>query len=150
MPWGYHCYLYMFIAYSSLPCNIYCLWHKFDCVMFIIMQHINVRLLISLLINSMKALEAKTLSLSEIHLTWLGLCTLCIYCFISGFAGVFTEYILKKNHQVIIFLIYAFILYMTHAGLNFILQSYARGFTPDKLIIMSEYIIECFGLVSIC
>ncbi|BFZ01584.1 hypothetical protein BsWGS_04623 [Bradybaena similaris] len=55
------------------------------------------------IINSMKALEAKTLSLSEIHLTWLGLCTLCIYCFISGFAGVFTEYILKKNYQLSLF-----------------------------------------------
>ncbi|XP_046373610.1 probable UDP-sugar transporter protein SLC35A4 [Haliotis rufescens] len=35
----------------------------------------------------------------EMHLTVSGLIMLCTYCCISGFAGVYTEYILKKHYQ---------------------------------------------------
>ncbi|XP_059163402.1 probable UDP-sugar transporter protein SLC35A4 [Physella acuta] len=54
-------------------------------------------------INSSAALKSKTISLSEIHITFLGLGTLLCYCFISGFAGVYTEYILKKDLELSIF-----------------------------------------------
>ncbi|XP_055895936.1 probable UDP-sugar transporter protein SLC35A4 [Biomphalaria glabrata] len=55
------------------------------------------------IINSIAALKGKTLALSEIHTTFLGLAILLCYCFISGFAGVYTEYILKKNLELSVF-----------------------------------------------
>ncbi|GFO14133.1 CMP-sialic acid transporter [Plakobranchus ocellatus] len=55
--------------------------------------------------NSMAALSSKSShSLSEIHVTWIGLITLCCYCFISGFSGVFTEFIFKKDHHLSVYL----------------------------------------------
>ncbi|XP_046328935.2 probable UDP-sugar transporter protein SLC35A4 isoform X2 [Haliotis rufescens] len=35
----------------------------------------------------------------EIHLTVTGLLMMCAYCWISGLAGVYTEYILKKQYE---------------------------------------------------
>ncbi|XP_005090456.1 probable UDP-sugar transporter protein SLC35A4 [Aplysia californica] len=54
-------------------------------------------------LNSYTALQAKSLSLSEIHATWQGMLLLCCYCFISGFSGVYTEYILKQNFELSVY-----------------------------------------------
>ncbi|KAH9505126.1 hypothetical protein Btru_059619 [Bulinus truncatus] len=60
-------------------------------------------MLYKIIIRNTVALEGKSLALSEIHITFLGLATLLCYCFISGFAGVFTEYILKKHLELSVF-----------------------------------------------
>ena len=39
-------------------------------------------------------------SAGRIHITVKGLFMISCYCFISGSAGVYTEYILKKKYEV--------------------------------------------------
>ncbi|CAL1526983.1 unnamed protein product [Lymnaea stagnalis] len=85
-------------------------------------------------INSIAALKTKTISLSEIHITFLGLGTLLCYCFISGFAGVFTEYILKKDVEMSVYY-QNVLLYIFGVLFNFILwviQAYQKSSTTDE------------------
>lgn len=51
-------------------------------------------------VNSHSALQAKSLALAELHVTVTGLVLLACYCLISGFSGVFSEYLLKKDFNV--------------------------------------------------
>ncbi|XP_059163274.1 probable UDP-sugar transporter protein SLC35A4 [Physella acuta] len=50
-------------------------------------------------LNSYSGLTEKSLSLQEIHITLKGVIMALLYCAISGFAGVYTEYILKKDSK---------------------------------------------------
>jgi len=52
--------------------------------------------------NSYAGLQAApgTTSAGVIHITMKGLVMISLYCFISGLAGVYTEYILKKKYEV--------------------------------------------------
>lgn len=56
--------------------------------------------------NSYGGLQAKGANLSAgvIHITVQGLFMICTYCTVSGLAGVYTEYILKKQYQTSIHL----------------------------------------------
>ncbi|XP_046373704.2 probable UDP-sugar transporter protein SLC35A4 [Haliotis rufescens] len=49
--------------------------------------------------DSYGGMQTKGAWSGEIHLTVSGLIMMCTYCCISGFAGVYTEYILKKHFQ---------------------------------------------------
>ena len=40
------------------------------------------------------------LSAGKIHISLIGLVMISIYCLLSGFSGVYTEYILKQQAQV--------------------------------------------------
>ncbi|GFS03932.1 CMP-sialic acid transporter 2 [Elysia marginata] len=51
-------------------------------------------------LNSYTGLKAKSRSLQDIHLSVLGIFMIAIYCSVSGFSGVFTEYILKKDAMI--------------------------------------------------
>ena len=63
-------------------------------------------------VNSYTALTAKSSSLSEIHVSVQGLIMLACYCFISGFSGVYSEFVYKKDSAVSVHyqnaLLYAF------------------------------------------
>ena len=52
------------------------------------------------IINSHGALQAKSLDLSTLHVSLTGILLLTCYCFISGFSGVFSEYLLKKDMKL--------------------------------------------------
>lgn len=42
----------------------------------------------------------KLQSPDEIYITWTGLALMSLYCFISGLAGVYSEYVLKKEYEL--------------------------------------------------
>lgn len=49
------------------------------------------------LFDSYGGYTSKSKSVTEIHITLTGLVMMVTYCFISGFAGVYSEYILKRH-----------------------------------------------------
>ncbi|BFZ01583.1 hypothetical protein BsWGS_04622 [Bradybaena similaris] len=51
-------------------------------------------------LNSYSGLTEEVLSLQTIHITLQGLVMTAVYCFVSGFAGVYTEYILKRDMKI--------------------------------------------------
>ncbi|CAH1797910.1 unnamed protein product [Owenia fusiformis] len=81
--------------------------------------------------NSYGGFQAKAdeKSAGEIHITMKGLIMISIYCFISGLAGVYTEYILKRHYQTSIHLqntlLYTFGIVLN--GSAFVIQALTSG-----------------------
>ncbi|XP_005090458.1 probable UDP-sugar transporter protein SLC35A4 [Aplysia californica] len=72
------------------------------------------------MLNGYTGLSKETVSLKEIHITVLGLVMALLYCTISGFSGVYTEYILKHDSKISLPLQNCF-LYIFGIILNFLL-----------------------------
>ncbi|CAL1526984.1 unnamed protein product [Lymnaea stagnalis] len=79
-------------------------------------------------LNSYSGYTEKTLSLREIHVTSTGLFMAVLYCIISGFAGVYTEYILKRDIKISLPLQSCF-LYSFGIILNFLMWIFQAGET---------------------
>ncbi|KAK0070361.1 UDP-sugar transporter protein SLC35A4 [Biomphalaria pfeifferi] len=54
------------------------------------------------MLNSYIGMKDKPQSLNDVYLTPVGLSLTLVYCFLSGLAGVYTEYILKKEPMTLL------------------------------------------------
>ncbi|XP_070541746.1 probable UDP-sugar transporter protein SLC35A4 [Ptychodera flava] len=83
---------------------------------------------------------------SEIYITLYGLILMILYCTISGLAGVYTEYILKKNYQlslhlqnILLYIFGLFMNYFTYISTTWNASSesgFFQGFTALTFIIV--------------
>ncbi|KAK3733723.1 hypothetical protein RRG08_026838 [Elysia crispata] len=77
-------------------------------------------------LNSYTGLKAKSKSLQDIHISALGMVMAAIYCSVSGFSGVYTEYILKKDAVIPLALQNCY-MYIFGVILNGLLMLYQSG-----------------------
>ncbi|RUS78729.1 hypothetical protein EGW08_013516 [Elysia chlorotica] len=77
-------------------------------------------------LNSYTGLKAKSRSLQDIHISALGVAMSAIYCSVSGFSGVYTEYILKKDAVIPLALQNCY-MYIFGVILNGLLMFYQSG-----------------------